>query len=100
MGSRRRRSRDASAAVSDAFQGSGSEWAWCSTHREMDSPGMKIVSSMHALNLGNDGEDGQPDDLQLRENVIAVAATQSSTLSIVWSWEAAKSRWSIRMQTP
>ena len=36
---------------------------------------------MHALNLGNDGEDGQPDELQLRENVIAVAATQSSILS-------------------
>ena len=52
----------------------------------------------HALNLGDDGEDRQPDELQRRENVIAVAATQSSILSTVWSWEAAKSRWSIRMQ--
>ena len=42
---------------------------------------------MHALNLGNDGEDGQPDELQLRENVIAVAATQSSILPTVWLWD-------------
>jgi len=70
--------------VHDAFQGSGSEWVWCSTNQEMDSPGMKIGSPLlhsRTQSFGelswDEEEDGQPDELQVRENVIICGSSYS-----------------------